>query len=83
MVIPTVAQNKPKSIKALQDSNNPIDEWADDLLTVPSSLAGLPSIAVPIGGRGRFPISLQVIGPRFSDALVLEVAQKLMEMKFC
>lgn len=44
-------------------------------LTEPPSHAGLPAITVPCGyDAGGLPVGLQLIGPRFSDALVLRAA---------
>lgn len=54
-----------------------VDMYADDLFTVPASLAGLPGISVPIGGGGAsgLPIGLQIIGQRFAEAQILQVAR--------
>lgn len=49
------------------------DAWC--ALALPANLAGLPAVAVPIGaGRDGLPVSLQVLGPRWSDGTVLAVA---------
>ena len=45
-------------------------------VTVPASLAGLPAVAVPAGfGGAGLPMGLQIIGPRGSDAMLLELAE--------
>ena len=81
LVVPTVATLRPKSIEAVQASSDPIDEWSGDLLTVSASLAGLPAISVPVAMEQGFPVSLQVIGPRFADARVLQVAEHLSQLR--
>ena len=44
-------------------------------LTEPPSHAGLPAITVPCGADPHgLPIGMQIIGPRFADALVLQAA---------
>ncbi len=46
-----------------------------DALVEPSSIAGLPGINVPCGfTKEGFPVGFQVIGPQFSESLILNVA---------
>lgn len=46
-----------------------------DALVEPSSIAGLPGINVPCGlSNERLPIGFQLIGPQFSEALILNIA---------
>lgn len=46
-----------------------------DALVEPSSIAGLPGINVPCGfSKEGLPIGFQVIGPQFSESLILNVA---------
>lgn len=53
-----------------------VASYADDLFTVPASLAGLPAISVPCGvSSDGLPIGLQVIGPAFGELSVLSVAR--------
>lgn len=48
-----------------------------DALVEPSTIAGLPGINVPCGfSKGGLPIGMQIIGPQFSEALILNVAHK-------
>jgi Asp-tRNA(Asn)/Glu-tRNA(Gln) amidotransferase A subunit family amidase len=43
--------------------------------TVPCNLTGMPAISVPCGfADGGLPVGLQVMGPAFSEPLVLKVA---------
>jgi Asp-tRNA(Asn)/Glu-tRNA(Gln) amidotransferase A subunit family amidase len=50
-----------------------LDAWC--ALALPANLAGLPAASVPIGaGRDGLPVGLQVIGPRWADAVVLRAA---------
>lgn len=46
-----------------------------DMLVEPSSIAGLPGVNVPCGlSKGGLPIGYQLIGPQFSEALILNIA---------
>jgi amidase len=44
-------------------------------VTLPATMAGLPTLAVPagFGGARKLPIGLQVIGPSHADLAVLQV----------
>jgi Asp-tRNA(Asn)/Glu-tRNA(Gln) amidotransferase A subunit family amidase len=49
------------------------DAWC--ALALPANLAGLPAVSVPIGsGKDGMPVAMQVMGRRWSDALVLRAA---------
>ena len=79
LLVPTIQSTEPITSASITNASSPVDEWKSDLLTVPSSLAGLPSISVPVKkSKNGLPISMQIIGPRFSDDNVLSVAEKLM-----
>jgi aspartyl-tRNA(Asn)/glutamyl-tRNA(Gln) amidotransferase subunit A len=46
-----------------------------DIYTVTGSLAGLPGISVPCGRiGGKLPVGLQIFGPAFGEAKVLQLA---------
>jgi Asp-tRNA(Asn)/Glu-tRNA(Gln) amidotransferase A subunit family amidase len=67
-----VGQLRPSSIEG-----RPVDPFFDDWCTLclPANLAGLPATSVPAGvDDSGLPIGLQVMGPRWSDALTLRVA---------
>jgi Asp-tRNA(Asn)/Glu-tRNA(Gln) amidotransferase A subunit family amidase len=55
----------------------PVDPFFDDwcALALPANLTGQPACAVPTGfDDSGLPVGLQVIGPRWADARVLQVA---------
>ncbi|MBD3332405.1 Asp-tRNA(Asn)/Glu-tRNA(Gln) amidotransferase subunit GatA [candidate division GN15 bacterium] len=63
-------------------AEDPSAMYAADLLTVPASLAGLPAVSVPFGSRDEnLPVGVQVIGQRWEDYRVLEVAQILEDLR--
>ncbi|KFD56794.1 hypothetical protein M513_02471 [Trichuris suis] len=53
-------------------------ERQDDFFTQPANLAGLPAIVIPVGLSSRkLPIGLQLIGDRFQDSLLMNIAKWL------
>lgn len=52
--------------------------YKQDICTVTSNLAGVPSLSLPFGVDGEDkPIGLQLIGPAFSEARLLQIADKI------
>jgi len=57
-------------------SQDPLQMYLADALTLTVSLAGVPAISVPCGFDGAgMPIGLQLIGPAFGEGAVLAAAQ--------
>ena len=58
---------------------DPTEMFANDIMTVPISLAGLPAISVPTSSSpdGVFSFGMQLIGSRLSEGKLLQVAQVL------
>lgn len=57
--------------------NHPMFGEVADMLVEPSSIAGLPGINVPCGfSKEGLPIGMQIIGPQFSEELILNVAHQ-------
>ena len=54
--------------------NNSLTLYANDILTVPVNLAGVPAISVPCGFAEGLPIGLQIIGKHFDEATLYKVA---------
>ena len=56
---------------------DPLAMYLNDLLTIPSCMAGLPGLNVPCGLSGVLPVGLQLIGPQFSENRLFEVGYAL------
>lgn len=57
--------------------DNPMYGEMADALVEPSSIAGLPGINVPCGlANNGLPVGFQLIGPQFSEGLILNIAYK-------
>ncbi|HEY3544444.1 MAG TPA: Asp-tRNA(Asn)/Glu-tRNA(Gln) amidotransferase subunit GatA [Gaiellaceae bacterium] len=56
---------------------DPIAMYLNDLLTIPSCMAGLPGLNVPCGLSDGLPVGLQLIGPQFSENALFAVGYAL------
>jgi aspartyl-tRNA(Asn)/glutamyl-tRNA(Gln) amidotransferase subunit A len=55
-------------------TSDPITMYLNDIYTIGANLAGLPAISVPCGFVQGLPVGLQIVGPHFSEARVLNAA---------
>lgn len=56
-------------------AQNPIQTYQTDICTVPVNIAGLPAVSIPCGmDEQGLPIGMQLIGPRFGEATILNAA---------
>ena len=63
------------AFKIGENVNNPIQMYLEDVFTLPLSLAGFCGVSVPCGfDQKRLPIGLQLMGPAFGEATILNVA---------
>jgi len=68
---PTVA------FKLGEKAGNPLAMYLNDLLTIPSCMAGLPGLNIPVGLSEGLPVGLQLIGPQFSENALFRAAHAL------
>ncbi|WP_141430389.1 Asp-tRNA(Asn)/Glu-tRNA(Gln) amidotransferase subunit GatA [Bacillus sp. 03113] len=54
--------------------DDPLTMYANDILTIPVNLAGVPGISVPCGFANGLPLGLQIIGKHFDEKTVYQVA---------
>lgn len=58
-------------------AKDPVETYLTDICTVPVNIAGLPGISVPCGfGEDGLPVGMQIIGPKFSESALLNVANQ-------
>jgi aspartyl-tRNA(Asn)/glutamyl-tRNA(Gln) amidotransferase subunit A len=67
----------PAPTLAQSNNNGSIEEYIDDVMTLPANLAGIPAITVPFNTTN--PIGLQLLGQYGYDKFVLRIAQELMK----
>ena len=61
-----------------EKSQDTIAMYLADVFMAPASCAGLPGVSVPSGKtKNGLPIGVQIIGPRLSEGLVMNVANKI------
>ncbi|MGN0916944.1 MAG: Asp-tRNA(Asn)/Glu-tRNA(Gln) amidotransferase subunit GatA [Candidatus Enterousia sp.] len=62
----------------LDSDLSPLEYYALDLFTVAMNLAGIPACSVPCGiATNGLPLGLQVVGTRFDDMRVLQLAKHI------
>jgi aspartyl-tRNA(Asn)/glutamyl-tRNA(Gln) amidotransferase subunit A len=66
------------AFKAGQGYDDPLKMYLQDLFVAPASVSGLCGINVPIGVNSEnLPIGAQIIGPAFSEEVILNMAHQL------
>jgi aspartyl-tRNA(Asn)/glutamyl-tRNA(Gln) amidotransferase subunit A len=63
------------AFKLGERTDDPLQMYLADIYTVTGSLAGVPGMSVPCGKIcGKLPVGLQIFGPAFGEAKVLQLA---------
>lgn len=62
------------AFKVGEKTDDPLTMYANDILTIPVNLAGVPGISVPCGFSNGLPLGLQIIGKHFDESTVYRVA---------
>jgi aspartyl-tRNA(Asn)/glutamyl-tRNA(Gln) amidotransferase subunit A len=62
------------AFKIGENFDDPLTMYANDILTIPVNLAGVPGISVPCGFDNGLPLGLQIIGKHFDEATIYRVA---------
>ncbi len=74
ILAPTVPMTAFKKGEAQLD---PVQTYNTDICTVPVNIAGLPAVSVPCGfGSNGMPIGMQIIGNKFCEKAILNIAYK-------
>jgi len=62
------------AFKIGENVKDPMTMYANDILTIPVNLAGVPGISVPCGLSNGLPLGLQIIGKHFDESTIYRVA---------
>ncbi|MGE5720953.1 MAG: Asp-tRNA(Asn)/Glu-tRNA(Gln) amidotransferase subunit GatA [Sphingomonadales bacterium] len=57
-------------------TSDPITMYLNDIYTIGANLAGLPALSMPCGFAGGLPVGVQLIGPHFGEARLLNAAHR-------
>jgi aspartyl-tRNA(Asn)/glutamyl-tRNA(Gln) amidotransferase subunit A len=60
-----------------EKAGDPLAMYLNDLLTIPSCMAGLPGLSIPCGLSEGLPVGLQLIGPQFAENALFRVGHAL------
>ncbi len=56
--------------------DDPVTMYLNDIYTIGANLAGLPAMSIPCGFQDGLPVGLQIVGPHFAEAKLLNVAHR-------
>jgi aspartyl-tRNA(Asn)/glutamyl-tRNA(Gln) amidotransferase subunit A len=59
--------------------DDPVTMYLNDIYTIGANLAGLPGVSLPCGFVEGLPMGLQLIGPHFSEAKLLNAAHRFQQ----
>ena len=60
--------------------DDPVSLYLTDIYTITANLAGVPGIALPAGFANGLPIGMQLLGPYFSEARLLNIAHQYQQV---
>lgn len=62
------------AFKVGEKSNDPLSMYLADIYTIGFSLAGIPTISVPVGFSNGLPVGMQLTAPSFKEQEILNLA---------
>jgi len=68
------------AFKIGEKSQDPLQMYLADIMTVAPSLVGVPAISIPAGTSSGLPVGLQLIAPQKADRSLLALANKVEEL---
>jgi aspartyl-tRNA(Asn)/glutamyl-tRNA(Gln) amidotransferase subunit A len=68
------------AFKIGENTNDPLQMYLADVMTVAASLAGLPAISIPAGEVNGLPVGLQLIANQKHDRQLLGVSKAMQEV---
>lgn len=75
LILPTEKTLPPMA----EEKTDFINLYENDIFTAPLSMTGCPVLTVPCGKLKTMPVGLQLVGPPFSEELLLKIGAKLCE----
>ncbi len=65
------------AFKLGEKTNDPLEMYLSDIMTIPLNLAGLPGLSIPCGLHNNLPMGWQLMGKAFDEARLLQVAHQM------
>ena len=65
------------AFKIGEKTNDPLEMYLSDIMTIPLNLAGLPGLSIPCGLYNHLPMGWQLMGKAFDEARLLQVAHQM------
>src|SRR5271165_6422634 len=59
--------------------DDPVTMYLNDIYTIGANLAGLPGVSLPCGFVDELPMGLQLVGPHFAEAKLLNAAHQFQQ----
>ncbi len=69
------------AFKLGENTNNPLQMYLMDVMTVAANLVGIPSISIPAGESDGLPVGLQIMADQNHDKFLLDVSKTYEESK--
>ncbi|SDS94872.1 aspartyl-tRNA(Asn)/glutamyl-tRNA(Gln) amidotransferase subunit A [Halopseudomonas sabulinigri] len=60
--------------------DDPVSLYLTDIYTITANLAGVPGVALPAGFANGLPLGMQLLGPYFSEARLLNIAHQYQQV---
>ena len=60
-------------------TQDPVSMYLSDIYTISANLAGLPGISIPAGFADDLPVGIQLLGPHFEEAKILNAAHQFQQ----
>jgi len=77
IVLPTTPST---AFKLGEHSDNPLEMYTADLLTVQASISGIPSISLPVNTNEKgLPVGLQIMANEFEEKKLLAFSKSTMD----
>jgi aspartyl-tRNA(Asn)/glutamyl-tRNA(Gln) amidotransferase subunit A len=68
------------AFKLGEKSADPLSMYLSDIFTISANLAGLPGISIPAGFADGLPVGVQLLGPHFQEARILNAAHQFQQV---
>ncbi len=66
--------------KVGENTNNPLQMYLQDIMTVAASLVGIPAVSLPAGLHNGLPVGVQLMAAQHKDAVLLALAHATEEL---